>query len=142
MAAKSLHVPVQYVVSSEVTTFCRPYELKEAITNQISLTLDVEKLPQPNHWKLLLSCEVLGLTGEFPAMRSAVAYEAIAVVEADTDEDAIAVLRASAAPGVLGSVRTQLSYITQGTGMGTVTLPPLTALEVSALPPSSAGSSD
>lgn len=141
MAAKSLHVPIQYVVSSDVTTFCRPYELKEAIKNQISLTLDVEKLPQPNHWKLLIACEVLGLTGDFPAMRSAVTYEAIAVVVADTEEDAIAVLRLSAAPAVLGSVRTQLSYITQGTGMGTVTLPPLTAEDVSLLPSSSSENS-
>lgn len=134
MSQKSLQVPVQYVVESGTQTYARPYELKAPIQNSIQIWLDVEKLPQVNHWKLNLGCQVTGTSEETLAMESNAEVEAIVVVTGMEEAEAIYTLRNVAAPAVLGSLRTQLAFITQGTGMGTVTLPPFSSDQVAAFP--------
>jgi preprotein translocase subunit SecB len=135
MSDKSLSIPVQYVLRSSIETLARPYEIKSGVKNTFDLWLDVSPLPQENHWKVVVEAQVMGRAHEdTPCMISSCAIEAIVVVGGLTPQEVDEVLRQVAAPSVLGSVRSLLSSLTQGSGFGTVILPPLSIEQIASLP--------
>lgn len=136
MSEKTLSIPVQYVLHANVTASARPYELKEAVANSVELWLDTQALPQADHWRLVLEARVTGRTAQGAVcMVTSCAIEAIVVVAGLEPDETTDVLRFMAAPSVLGSVRSLLASLTQGTGLGTVVLPPYSAEAIGALPP-------
>jgi preprotein translocase subunit SecB len=136
MPEKSLKVPIQYVLLAEVKTFARPYDLKEAITNSIEMWLNTEALPQADHWRLVLEAKVTGAQPDGTVcIVASCAIEAIVVTGGLEPDEVTEVLGHMAAPSVMGSIRTQLALLTQGTGLGTVILPPFSAEAIAALPP-------
>lgn len=130
-----LTVPVQYVLFSEVTALIRPYHDVGALREAHALWLDIEPLPEPNHWRLVLEAELKSTTAAGEVARTArCAIEAIVVAKGLPVGDEMAAIGSTAAAAVLGSVRSLLSNLTQPTGLGTFNLPPYSAEQVQALP--------
>lgn len=135
MTDKTLLVPVQYVLHSSTEAFVRPYELSSGLLSTTKLWLEVSPLPQDNHWKLVLEAEAIGRTADNTVgLVTRCGIEAIVFIDGLTDDEVQPTLRLVAAPSVLGSVRALLASLSQGTGLGTVLLPPMSAEQVNALP--------
>lgn len=137
MSEKTLSTPVQYVLHAGMETFARPYELSSKLTHHSQLWLDIEALPQENHWRLIVSAQVNGIAEDGTlCMGVSCAYEAIVVVGGMSPAEVDQALRLVAAPGVLGSVRTLLTTLSLGSGLGAVILHPLSPEQIGTLPSS------
>lgn len=134
MSDISLFIPMQYVLHSSAESFVRPYEITSGLSNTFELWLDIQPLTQVNCWSLVLEASVTGkLADSSIGLVTCCAIQAIVELKGIPDEEIDSILRMSAAPLVLGSVRSLLATLSNGTGLGTVVLPPMTAESVAAL---------
>lgn len=140
MTEKNLQVAIQYTRDAHAVAHVRPYLNKTQLNNEITLSLVVEPLSEPNHHRVevhaQVACRNASGTLCFEAscvVEGIVAYQGLEGPELDT------ALRHIAAPTVMGTVRSVLSSVSNGTGYGPVVLPPLSVEAVARLaPPSTA----
>lgn len=117
----------QFLKSSTLETFVRPYEAKGPLSSAISVQMGYEALPQALHYRVELAVTVT-TQGESGVVhqKGRVHYEAIVIVAEDlTEEQLLHTLKVSVGSALFATARNALATNSLGTGYPSTVLPPL-----------------
>lgn len=134
MSDKSAVIVAQYIRHLYAQAHVRPYENKSALSNGIAGSVQFEPLPEAGHWRIELTLSVTGQNTEGVAcFETGCTLEAIVYAQNLEPEEVGPVLTHNITGLLVGNIRAALSTASLSTGYGPVTLPPMTADQLSAL---------
>lgn len=133
---KHYQIAFQYVKGSRFERHQAPYGKAFQLRNNLELAVRHEPLPQPEHHKVEVEARIRCVDAEGKSVFEVwTCVEGIALASAGLGEEGVkTVLTSEVAASLFGTVRTQLTALTQGTGFAPVVLPPLSASKLSLLP--------
>lgn len=136
MQEKTVALAAQYTKEVSFVALQRPYAVREAVSNSVEMALDIEKLPEEDHWRVELTVQVIGSTEQgLPCFTAQASVEGIAVARVP-EEEVDQVLRYTIAASLFGTCRVLLTQASANTGYGPLVLPPVQAQQIAQLPPS------
>lgn len=134
MSDKICQIAAQYVCHAYATAFVRPYENKHPLSNTIDVAIEREALPDAGHHRVQLTVTLSGVnTDDVTCFEAGVSLEAIVVERNLTDAELDTMLTRNMPGLLLGTARVTIETISQQTGYGPVTLPPLSGDQLLAL---------
>jgi preprotein translocase subunit SecB len=131
---KSARIVAQYVREVFARAHLRPYENRQPVANGIDGSLRFEALPEAGHWRVELELGVKAVnTDQVLCFEAGCHVEAIAFVQGLEAHEIEPVLTHTIASLLMGNVRAAISSVSQSTGYGPVTLPPLSPEQLASL---------
>lgn len=130
------NVAFQYVRRVGFETHLRPYEVRDALRQHVTLSVTTQALKHPGHHRVVLLVSVKGTLADNRLVTNALAeVEAIVSIAPGLDDETVqSLLRVESVAVLFAQVRNLLATVSLGAGFPVISLPLITGAALANIP--------